>query len=206
MAAAHAHPVEKTVSVVDEKDDKTDDNGKAGNILGGHHGPKDNEDAVIGGIGERKIGTAAGGKADGKKACCDRDGARNEIGCAASLQNKVKSDGDRNRCGCNEEIIARTQAIYFDLGAFALIGIAKPGNERPDCHRCSHSEIGDHLSVIGDLPGNDAVKDGKDDDENLPYGIALCAEDERCDADELSYQRKIVLSVPDTKSGNDERE
>ena len=137
---------------------------------------------------------------DGKKACCDRKGAWNDVFRCESIQNEVKEKCNYS-CGKPHQYHLRLfYMVHLHLGTVALVGIAKPGYQRKYSHWHGHSKIGDHFSVISEDIRNDTVKQAEDNHKDLPEGIALGIEYKRGRSDHRCKQRKVICSVE-----NDER-
>ena len=68
----HPVPADIAVNIVHQKHDKADHYGKIGNILHRRQPPEDDQDDIIGGIGEGKIRTSSESEIHSKKTCCNR--------------------------------------------------------------------------------------------------------------------------------------
>ena len=121
-------------------------------------------------------------------------------------QNEVERNRHGGRDQRHQKIFARTQAVDLYFGAVPAVRIFQPCDERIDRHGRRHAHVGDHLAVIGDDPGNDAVQHGKDDDEHLADGISLGAEDQGRHADERCGQGQKIHPVPDAERGDDQKD
>ena len=74
----HPLPADVAVDVVCEKGRKTDHHRNVPDVLSACKGPQDDQDQIVGRIGQRKIGAAPEGQVDGQKAGGHRHGAGQE--------------------------------------------------------------------------------------------------------------------------------
>ena len=203
---AHARPVYEAVNVVGEEHDEADDHGKVGKIFQRGEYPQYDEHHVVGGVGEGVQRAAAEGQIDGEETGRDRDRARHDVRRIEGVEDKAEGGGDRRGRREHQQDLFAFQPVHRHLCAVALVGVFQPGDERKDRHRHGHAEVGDHLSVVGKGVGDDAVEDAEHDGQRLPYGVALCVEDEGGRPDERGAQREIIGAVEQGKREGDEQD
>ena len=89
--------------------------------------------------------------------------------------------------------------VHGNLSPVALVGIPQPSDQGKQGHRCSHAEIGYHLSKVGKCIRDGTVKQAEHDHQCLPDGIALGIEDKRSGADEGCSQGHKIHTVEEEK-------
>ena len=114
---------------------------------------------------------------------------RNRTSLYCGFENEVKEDGYQNGKHANQkDALARELAFYRNLLRIAE-GVAKPGDERDDRHRRAHSKVGDHFTVILKIKGDQAVTNGKGNDQSLPDHVSLGNKNKRADANQGYHKR-----------------
>ncbi len=88
------------------------------------------------------------------------------------------------------------------LGFIAVIGVSEPRHEGNHSHGHCHTEVGDHLAVVGKGEGNDAVENTEKDHEHLPDWVPLCVKNEGRDTDKGGEKGGVILAIKEAE-GND---
>ena len=81
----------------------------------------------------------------------------------------------------------------------------EPRYESEERHRCGHTEIGYHLTVIGEGIGDYAVKNAENDRKKLTERIALGIEDKEGDPDKRRGKGKIFVFSEKQERGENDR-
>ena len=119
--------------------------------------------------------------------------------CIEVLQNKIEQQSYQCCCQIQRRIFPFADPVHGNLSPVALVGIPQPSDQGKQGHRCSHAEIGYHLSKVGKCIRDGTVKQAEHDHQCLPDGIALGIEDKRSGADEGCSQGHKIHTVEEEK-------
>ena len=167
--------------------------------------PQKDQHKIVCGIGECKIGASFVGEVDSKKAGGDGEGRGKDVGGVKAVKDKVKNGRDEQTADQHCADLAFGNGMYSDLGAFSVVRMPHPSDQRKDGHGHCHAKIGDHLPVISKGKGDDPVKKTEHDHQKLAERISLCVENEGGNADQGGKQHQVIFTTKEVKGEEDQK-
>ena len=177
LSFLHAPPADEAVEVIDQEHNKADDDGNVGDILQGGQRPQHNQHNIVGGVSQRKVRAAAEGQIHRNEAGGDGQRAGHHVGGVQIMQNVVKQNGYCSGQKKHQSHFIPAQAVHSNLRFVSFVGVAQPGNEGEYRHGSGHAQVCNHLTVVAEAKGKDAVQNAENHHQKLSEGIALGVED-----------------------------
>lgn len=195
LPAAHAAPVIEAVEIVAEKHGEADHHGQIRQAVHSGQHPEDDQNQIVGCVGQRVGRAAAEHQVGCEKAGQDGHRADEKVSGFEIGEDEVEQDGDDKAEAAHPGDLSGGQAGDGHLAFTGLIRVLEPGHHRHDGDGRGHAEVGDHFAVVAEPQGDGGVGQAEHHGEDLAKDLALGDEDEGGHADEGGGQSQGMAAA-----------